>query len=205
MQSLIANPLPKTVHVGGKDVPIDTDFRNSIQVQRMLDAPLDSADIEMGILMAYFGDEDEGDLDGFDEDWLAVNAAGLLSAAMSFANAAEFADATRAGRGSHIRTFDWDIDQRRVVADFQREYALDITDTNCKIHWWRFLALFEGLSEDSRTMTAIGYRAMDIPPKLPKEEQLRLRRLKAHYALGPRSAAEALARDAAIWGDDQDG
>jgi hypothetical protein len=196
MLNVITGYLPETVAVGGIDVPIATGFRTSIQVQRVIDSPLDDADIQAAILMHYYGN-----LDAFDEDWLAASATGLLAAAMDFANAAEFAEATRADKGSSVRTFDWDTDQRRVVADFQREYGLDLADSGVKMHWWRFLALFEGLSDDSRTMTAIGYRAMDIPPGLPKEEQQRLRKLKAHYQLRPRTKAEALARDAAIWGD----
>jgi hypothetical protein len=195
MLNIITNHLPKTVAVGGRCLPIATGFRTSIQVQRVIDAPLDDMDIQAAILTHYY------DLEPLDSSWLAANATGLFAAAMDFANAAEFAEATRSGKGSSARTFDWDTDQRRVVADFQREYGLDLADAGVKMHWWRFLALFEGLSDDSRTMTAIGYRAMDIPPGLPKEEQQRLRRLKSHYQLKPRTKAEALARDAAIWGD----
>jgi hypothetical protein len=93
------------------------------------------------------------------------------------------------------------MDQRRLVADFQREYGLDLTDAACDMHWWRFMALFEGLGDTSRTMTAVGIRATDISSKLPPEEQKRLRDLKKLYELPLRTKEEALARDAAIWGD----
>jgi hypothetical protein len=194
--NIITNMLPSSVKVGDSEIPIDTSFRVSICVQQVLDTIEDAGLLHGAIFAYYFGSEQN-----FDNDFLRAHASEFLTSAMAFARADDLAKATRSPKGSHVRTFDWDVDQRRVVADFERYYSIDLTSADCDMHWWRFLALFEELPEDGATMTAIGYRALDIPKGIAKEEARRLQKLKRHYELPSRTKAEALARDEAIWGE----
>jgi hypothetical protein len=195
--NVITNELPSAVVVGGSSLPINTDFRTSIQVQELIESDLPPDLVGMGVVMHYFGNPDL-----LPADIVSEHLDGLIAAAMEFARMDEFAELTRSRKGSKTRTFDWCADQRRLVADFQREYGIDLTDADTELHWWRFMMLFEGLSDKSATMTAIGYRTLDIPPKAPDEERKRLREMKNIYQLPPRTKAEVLARDAAIWGDE---
>ena len=83
----------------------------------------------------------------------------------------------------------------RLVADFQREYKLDLTDPSLSMHWWRFLALFNNLSNTSQTMTIRGYRSCDIPKDAPPETKERIKEIKRQYALPPISYEEEIARE----------
>jgi hypothetical protein len=196
MINLITNHLPESVKVEGLDepVPINTDFRVGIQVSLIYEAPLDADQVRAGAFAHFFGTSPT--------DWPDECRGHLLAMAEAFASQDELATVTKKGKGSKakIRTFDWDADQERLVADFQREYGMDLTDPELHIHWWRFLALLGQLSDDSATRTAIGYRAMKINAKLPAEEKQRLQKLKRHYAL-PLSREDAARRDRDLWGD----
>ena len=77
------------------------------------------------------------------------------------------------------------------MADFQRFYGLDITDPSLHIHWWRFVALFDGLPGDtSQTMQAVGVRARDLSDCGSREGRQLLHAQKKAVALPPRTAAE---------------
>ena len=197
MINLIVNPLPDTVSLAdGREIPINVDFRASIQVFALLESPIDDQAKEAGVLLQYFGPT-------FPELILNLSANGkeLLDAALSFARMDELNELLKQPHASRERTFDWDEDQYRVISDFQREYGLDLTDPSLQMHWWRFRTLFNGLTEDSLTKTAIGWRAAKPPKNANKAEQERYQAMKKIYRLPPRSAEEVLERDRAIWGD----
>ena len=41
--------------------------------------------------------------------------------------------------------YDFLQDRDAIWSGFQSEYGIDLTDSSKKIHWWRFMALLEGL------------------------------------------------------------
>ena len=98
------------------------------------------------------------------------------------------------------RLLDWDHDAGMVLADFRREYGIDLADPATRLHWWVFMAYFDNLSTDSQTKTAMYYRDASRPKGLSTEEGRHFDRLKRAYALPPRTQAEALAREAELWG-----
>ena len=51
------------------------------------------------------------------------------------------------------------------------------------MHWWRFKALFDGLTEDTQFCKIIGYRNFKPYEGMPAEERQHYEKLKALYAL----------------------
>ena len=149
--SIIGHGLPSAVDVGGRAVPINTSHHCGVRVGAILDDPTVADPVaRAAVLGNYFGGLPDADA--------------LFEAAIRFYRRGEPVP-KRAGkrRRPGPRVFDWEADAGRLVADFQRFYGLDITDPSLHIHWWRFVALFDGLPGDtSQTMQAVGVRARDL-------------------------------------------
>jgi len=79
--------------------------------------------------------------------------------------------------------FDWNIDSYLIFAAFQQVYNIDLTEYH--MHWWKFLALYKGLPNDTRLADVIKTRAMPIP-KTDKYNQSYVKNLidlKKYYAI----------------------
>lgn len=57
---------------------------------------------------------------------------------------------------SKTRYLDMIIDAPYIVASFQQAYGIDLT--SCDMHWHRFLALLDGIPDDTKLAKIMGYR-----------------------------------------------
>ncbi len=180
--SIIGHGLPSAVDVGGRAVPINTSHHCGVRVGAILDDPAVADPVaRAAVLGNYFGGLPAG-----------ADADALFEAAIRFYRRGEPAPKRiRKQSRPGPRVFDWEADAGRLVADFQRFYGLDIADPSLHVHWWRFMALLEGLPGDtSLTMQAMGVRARDLSDCRSQEERQLLRARKKEIALPPRTAAE---------------
>ena len=83
------------------------------------------------------------------------------------------------------RTFDFEQDAAYIYAGFWQCYGIDLFGKDRELHWWKFVQLFGGLSDDTRIMQIISIRARPIPmpTKYNAEERRNLARLKALYRI----------------------
>lgn len=81
--------------------------------------------------------------------------------------------------------FDFNQDAQAIYASFMQCYHLDLIGTDKNLHWWRFIALFNGLSDDTKIMQIISIRSQPLPKptKYNQEERQRIIRLKQLYRL----------------------
>jgi hypothetical protein len=182
--NILVSPLPRAVPVGGTSVPLKTGYRTGIQVVRVAESTLSDALKAGAILRLYFGDR------------VPEDTAAALEAAMDFHRLGE-----EPPRRRSRRLLDWDHDAGMILADFRREYGIDLADEGTQMHWWVFMAYFANLSNDSETKTAMYYRNTPRPRDLAGADAKRFGALKKAYALPPRDAAVAAAKDAERWGD----
>jgi hypothetical protein len=89
------------------------------------------------------------------------------------------------GRSDEPKSFDFDQDAAYIYAGFRQAYGIDLYNECGKLHWWKFIALFGGLPENTRIREIMVIRARKIPAatKYNGEEIKQLMELKAHYAL----------------------
>lgn len=181
--------LPSTVNVGGISLPLATGHRTWLRVWELTGADDVAPWVKaLGVFkLAYGGIEPVA---GHEEE--------ALEQALAFLDRTLGSDVPprpltmRERRLAKKRLFDWTHDAQRLVADFQREYGMDLTDPGLELHWWRFMALFNGLSDASGTMEAIAVRAADLDDKgLSKEGRKSLRERKAGVLLPARNEDEA--------------
>ena len=181
--NILASPLPETVAVGEASVRLKTGYRTGIQVARVADSDLSDLIKAGAILRLYFGDDVPSD---------KVDA---LEAVMRFHRRG-----TEPPKRTAPRVLDWDHDAGRIPADFRREYDIDLADPATRLHWWVFMAYLDNLSNGAEIKQAMYYRGPQ-PRDLTKAERPRWNKLQKAYALPPRTLDDAIARDAALWGD----
>lgn len=186
----LVRTLPSTVDVGGFVIPIETSYKIWIQIWQIQENPnIKAAKKLFGILYLAYPEASTPVVTKHKEE--------ALKQAFAFLNRT-LGDTTpprplthRELRIKDMRLFDWDWDSSRVIADFMREYKIDLTDGQ-DMHWWRFMALFNGLSDTSATMEAISIRAADIDAKgMSAEQKKHLRERKASLLLPARTDKEA--------------
>ena len=87
--------------------------------------------------------------------------------------------------GGEKRTFDFVQDAGLIYAAFWQTYGLDLQKERGRLHWKAFLALFDGLPDNTRFAEVVKIRTMEMPKatKDNAKERAELARLKARYAL----------------------
>ena len=83
-------------------------------------------------------------------------------------------------------------DSSFIYSAFMEAYGIDLWDQATKMHWCKFLALFEGIPENCILRQIMGIRAQPIPaPKGHNQEEIqRITELKALYALPSKTTEE---------------
>lgn len=88
---------------------------------------------------------------------------------------------------SQKRTYDFVYDARYIYSSFLKDYQMNLYDFHGKLHWEVFLALFEGLSDDTKIKQIINIRTRELPTgKGTEKEREELLRLKSIYKLPER-------------------
>ncbi len=77
--------------------------------------------------------------------------------------------------------FDWKIDARCVIGDFQWFYSINLLD--CEMHWWRFRCLFSALPDDSQVQKRISVRSRDLSKIKDKSERMRIMEIQRKIAI----------------------
>lgn len=79
------------------------------------------------------------------------------------------------------RAFDYEQDANLIYAAFYATYGISLTTVEF-LHWWEFLALFEGLPEDTLIKRVMYWRTVNLS-QLPKEERKHVRKMRQLFAL----------------------
>ena len=182
--------------MGGRRVPIETGFRRWIRIMQAADDPRphNAVKVEAMLRLAYghpYPPE------------VGADRQGAVDAALDFLHFNEPAppptERQRSKAGN--RTWDWSYDAPYLIADFQREYGIDLTDPALDMHWWRFWPLFRGLGDSSLTMTAMAARGAD-PSEYEGDARRRLVERQRELALPARTEEERLRLTSLLWGLD---
>lgn len=161
-------PLPETVKVSGREVPVNTDFRLGIA-------------LELEVLSS--GEPDvRGLLERFYPGGVPEDLTGALDAMLDFWRGADRGPAEEGEQnaGKSERWYDYAQDAGVLLSSFLLCYGIDL-DT-ARLHWWTFRRLMLNLPAECPFMQRVHYRVADLS-KLSKEERKRYRKLKELYRL----------------------
>lgn len=170
--------LPESILVDGANIPINTDFRASIRFEALMqDARRTDEERVSGMLEAYFR---ESALPAVYAACEAGKAEALFQAVMAFYRCGAPEPPQPPCRAP--RTYDFIADERRIYAAFSEQYSIDLYAVPY-LHWWKFSAMFSGLSDTTEISRIMHIRAAKFEKGMTAKERAALRRAKRLYAL----------------------
>lgn len=87
----------------------------------------------------------------------------------------------------NTRVYSFEHDEELIYSAFMQCYHIDLCEA--EMHWWKFKALFDGLSEDTKFHKVMGYRNLETDKNMSPERVRQCKELKAIYKL-PRYLSE---------------
>lgn len=81
--------------------------------------------------------------------------------------------------------YDFECDGEYIYSSFMQDYGIDLIEQQGKLTWPKFIALFQGLSKDTKIKEIMRIRGMEIPQptKTNQKEIQELTKAKMFYAL----------------------
>lgn len=170
--NLILDKLQETVEIGGKTVQLNTDFRNAVIFELLMQRPglPNSIRIVEAIRLFY--------PDLFCEHCLE-NLSESIRELLNFYAGEEESGGKR--KKDSKRILDYEIDGEYIYAAFLQQYGIDLNEE--KLHWHKFKALFKGLNKDCKISEIMRIRAMEITQDMSDSDRKYYREMKELYAL----------------------
>lgn len=171
MSSILTNKLPVDVNINGVLYKINSDYRTSILFANYIqeNEELTKEDI-IYILNLYYpvipGNIEE-----------AVNCIFWF-----YRCGDDKKESNSTSTGNNKRIFDYEEDGQYIYSAFLSQYRIDLQEI-AYLHWWKFKALFESLSEDNEIVKIMQYRAMDLSKIKDKEQKKFYKKMQKLYAL----------------------
>lgn len=78
--------------------------------------------------------------------------------------------------------YSYEFDDKKIYSAFLQQYNIDLKEIEY-MHWWKFKALFDGLSEDTEIVKAMGYRSIDLSKIKDSEKRNYYKKMKKLYDL----------------------
>lgn len=94
--------------------------------------------------------------------------------------------------------FDFEEDGEYIYSSFMLDYGIDLIDMQGVLHWKKFVALFQGLSEQTKIREVMRIRSMEVPRyDGHNQKQIQdIQELKSYYALPARGGGGQSGLDA---------
>lgn len=172
MANIILDVLPETVDIDGAEYRINSDFRISILFELLMqDDEVGKRQKLIQGLKLYYPE-------------IPHNVTMAVDKMIWFYRCGK--ETKRGGHGSGsgrakpIYSFEHDDDY--IYAAFLEQYGIDLQDIE-ELHWWKFRALFRGLSEDTEFVKIMGYRSVKINSKMSKEQREFYKKMQSIHAL----------------------
>lgn len=167
MSILLLDGLPEDY----EGIPISADFRNMIQVDLILHDP-DTSEVEKTITALYqlypeIPKDIHKAVEGLAWFYTRGNAPGDGK--------------DKGAKKAAKKAFDFEQDANLIYAAFYATYGMSLTTVDF-LHWWEFMALFEGLPETTLMQRVMYWRTADVAG-LPKHEKNHVLKMRKVFAL----------------------
>lgn len=170
---ILESKLPTSVMIHGVEYPIRSNFRTMIKFEELMQDPDVSDQDKAWLALNLFYPEIPEDLNEATEKMLWFYRCDKQD------NFYTKKAKKKARRTDRIYDFEYDDDY--IYAAFMSQYHLDLHKVKY-LHWWKFRAMFNSLSDDTQFVKIMEYRAVELD-KVPKEKRAFYKRMKMLYAL----------------------
>ncbi|MEG1106600.1 MAG: bacteriophage Gp15 family protein [Eubacterium sp.] len=170
--NVLTDALPSGVWIENEWYPIDTDFRTWIAFEIMIQDHTgeqgEFSELVMGMLF---------------KDVFPKNIVEAMDAIANFYRCGEISQKDDGEKSDRLNEpcYSFKYDAGYIFSAFLQQYNIDLTET--KMHWWKFRALFSGLSEACTIVKIMGYRSADTRGDMSKAEREHIKRMQMIYAL----------------------
>ncbi len=89
---------------------------------------------------------------------------------------------TNISKNINKQIYSYEFDDEYIYSAFLHYYETDIQDIKY-LHWWKFKAMFKGLSEKEQIVKIMGYRAINLAEIKDLETKKKYKNLQEIYAL----------------------
>lgn len=172
MANILLDILPETVDIDGIEYRINSDFRISILFELLMqDDELGKRQKLVQGLQLYYPEIPHNVTMAVDK---------MIWFYRCGKETGNGGHGSGSGRAKQIYSFEYDDDY--IYAAFLEQYGIDLQDIE-ELHWWKFRALFRGLSEDTEFVKIMGYRSVKITSEMSKEQREFYKKMQSIHAL----------------------
>ena len=172
MTNILLDILPETVDIDGIEYRINSDFRISILFELLMqDDELGKRQKLVQGLQLYYPEIPHNVTMAVDK---------MIWFYRCGKETGNGGHGSGSGRAKQIYSFEYDDDY--IYAAFLEQYGIDLQDIE-ELHWWKFRALFRGLSEDTEFVKIMGYRSVKITSEMSKEQREFYKKMQSIHAL----------------------
>lgn len=176
--NLFYEDYPSSICVDGAEIPIITDFRDIIRFMDMLNDDSMNPYEKTQCALMYFKEIPE-------------NLEATLMLFCDFINMSDLEDVSDQVRGNPGKdVFDFAFDYPFIYSAFLCEYGINLRTVKY-LHWWEFINLFKGLSENTEIKQRMMYRSIDLESIKDKDERNRIRKIQNQIRLPKRTVSDA--------------
>lgn len=86
------------------------------------------------------------------------------------------------------RAYDFEVDSDLIFTAFMSQYNINLARES--LHWWEFMALFNGLKEDNDIVKIMNYRTINLNSIEDKKERKLYSDLQKYYSLENKTSKE---------------
>ena len=172
--SILERNLPTSVLINGVEYPIRSNFRTRIKFEELMQDPEVNDRDKVWLALRLFYPEIPDDMDQAVEQLLWFYRCDKRDNL--------YAKKVKKRKAKKVnRIYDFELDDDYIYAAFMAQYHLDLHKVRY-LHWWKFRAMFNSLSDDMQISKIMEYRAVELD-KVPKEKRSFYKRMKMLYAL----------------------
>lgn len=191
--NILIDLLPTSVFIDGEEYEINTDFRIGILFEQLMqDKSLSDYQKLEGALSLYY-------------PIVPHDKAKAIEAIMQFYQCGKNNEQVEDGSSNEklqndlsetstkgpIYSYEYDADL--FYSAFKEQYQIDLQDED--LHWWKFKALFKGLSEDTKLSKVMNFRSIEITNDMSDSEKKYYRKMKQIYRLPDNRTEEEKEQD----------
>lgn len=160
--NILIDELPKTVAIGDREYPINTDFRTCLKIiMAFEDNDLTPQEKQIVLLSNLY-------------PTMPTDIEGAMRQAQWFLDGGRTAGDDTQGESSP-RVYSFSKDANYIFAAFRQTHGIDLQKS--ELHWWEFLALFMDLGQDTTFCQLVGLRRRLKTGKASKEEKAAAREM----------------------------
>lgn len=181
--SLLTKALPDRVYVGGLKYKINTDYRYVLMFEKLMrDNKTTDREKTYTIMQLFYDDQYIVDLNDAIEQILWFHRCGK-----------EIIKKDEDNDKNIDIIYDFEEDADYIYSGFLECYGIDLTEI--KMHWWKFKALFNGLSEETMMKKIMHYRSVIISSDMSDSQQKFYKKMKNTFALPDMRTEEEKEKD----------